>query len=138
MLAVGALGSVAGGLISGHVPHRHGAAWQLAGLGGLVSASAAAPNLALLAAVLILNGAALSPLLVVVYVVVDHSTGGINRTLVSTWANTTHNAGVAKGAATAGALVAWSGPTMAFDVGAGLAATGALLAILTRHFADST
>ncbi len=137
VLAASAFGSVAGGLIWGHIPHRHGAAWQLAGLGGLVAATlaagAATPNLAWLAAVLTLNGAALSPLLIVVYLVVDRAAGGGNRTLVSTWANTTFNAGAAAGAAASGALVAWSGPTLALNVGACLAATAAMLAIGTRH-----
>ena len=75
VLAAAALGSVTGGLIWGHIPHRHDPAGQLAGLGGLVAATlaagAAAPNLAWLAAILTLNGAALSPLLIVVYLVVD-------------------------------------------------------------------
>ena len=137
VLAAAALGSVAGGLVWGHLPHRHGAAWQLAGLGGLVAATlaagAAAPNLAWLAAALTLNGAALSPLLIVVYLVVDRAAGGINRTLISTWANTTFNAGAAAGAAAGGALVAWSGPALAFNVGACLAAVAAMLAIGTRH-----
>ncbi|MHB1534957.1 MAG: MFS transporter [Acidimicrobiales bacterium] len=142
VLAAAALGSVAGGLIWGNLPHRHGPAWQLAGLGGLVAATlaagAAAPSLAWLAAVLTLNGAALSPLLIVVYLVVDCAAGGVNRTLVSTWANTTFNAGAAAGAAAGGALVAWSGPTLALNVGACLAATAAtaaMLAIGTRHTA---
>lgn len=141
VLAAGALGGVAGGLIWGHVPHRFSPGWQLAGLGGLVAttlaASTLAPNLPSLAAVLVANGAALSPLLVVVYVLVDALADGINRTLVSTWANTTFNAGVAAGAAAGGALVTSSGPALAFLVGAGSAATAATLAILLRHFVTS-
>ena len=141
VLAAAALGSVAGGLIWGHVPHRLGPAWQLAGLGGLVAttlaAGAATPNLAWLAAVLALNGAALSPLLIVVYLVVDRAAGS-NRTLFSTWANTTFNAGAAAGAAAGGALVACSGPTLALNLGAGLAATAATFAVLTRYHVGST
>ncbi|MDA8393032.1 MAG: MFS transporter [Actinomycetota bacterium] len=129
VLAAGALGSVVGGLIWGHVAHRVGAGWQLAGLGGLVAATLAAgsvaPNLPALAAVLAVNGAALSPLLVVVYVVVDTVADTSNRTLVTTWANTTFNAGVAAGAAVGGLLVASYGPASAFLIGAGTAATAA-------------
>ena len=142
VLAAAALGSVAGGLVWGHVPHRVGPASRLAGLAGLVAltlaAGAASPNLVWLAAALALNGAALSPLLIVVYLVVDQVAGGTNRTLVSTWANTTFNAGAAAGAAAGGALIAWSGPTVTLNVGAGLAATAATFAILTRHHIAST
>lgn len=142
VLAAAALGSVAGSLIWGHVPHRLGPAWQLAGLGGLVAATlaaaAATPGLAWLAAVVALTGAALSPFLIVTYLVVDRAAGGVNRTLVSTWANTTFNAGAAAGAAAAGALVTWTGPTLTLNVGACLAATAAMLAIGTRHIVDPT
>ena len=137
VLAAAALGSVVGGLIWGHLPHRRDTAWQLAGLGAVVAAtlaaSAVAPSLPLLAAVLIVNGAALSPLLVVVYVAVDALVDGANRTVLSTWANTTFNAGGAAGATAGGALVAWSKPSFAFLAGAGTAATAAALAILVRH-----
>ena len=137
VLAAGALGSVAGGLIWGHVPHRIGAGWQLAGLGGLVAAtlaaSAVAPDLPVLAAVLAVNGAALSPLLVVVYIVVDALADTTNHTLVSTWANTTFNSGIAAGAAGGGALVASCGPASAFLIGAATAATAAAVAIVVRR-----
>ncbi|MHB1535334.1 MAG: MFS transporter [Acidimicrobiales bacterium] len=136
VLAAGALGSVTGGLIWGHVSHRVGAGWQLAGLAGLVAAtlaaSAVAPNLPALAAVLVVNGAALSPLLVVVYVVVD-ALATTNYTLVSTWANTTFNAGVAAGAAGGGILVASYGPASALLIGAAIAATAAAVAIVVRR-----
>jgi MFS family permease len=142
VLAAAALGSVTGGLIWGHAPHRLGPAWQLAGLGGLVATTlavgAATPNLAWLAAVLALNGAALSPLVIVIYLVVDQAADGGNRTLFSSWASTTFNAGAAAGAAAGGVLIAWSGPTLALNVGAGLAATAATFAALTRHHLRST
>jgi len=137
VLAAGALGSVIGGLIWGHVPHRIGAGWQLAGLGGLVAATLAAdavvPNLPALAAVLAVTGAALSPLLVVVYVVVDALADTSDRTLVSTWANTTFNAGVAAGAAGGGVLVASYGPASAFLIGAATAAAAVAVAIVVRR-----
>lgn len=137
VLAAGALGSIIGGLIWGHVSHRVPAGWQLAGLGGLVAAtlaaSAVAPNLPALAAVLAVNGAALSPLLVVVYIVVDALADTSNHTLVSTWANTTFNSGVAAGAAGGGVLVASYGPAVAFLIGAAIAATAAAAAILVRR-----
>lgn len=142
VLAAGALGSVAGGLIWGHVPHRIGAGWQLAGLGSLVAATlaagAVAPNLPALAAVLAVNGAALSPLLVVVYVVVDALADTSNHTLVSTWANTTFNAGVAAGAAGGGVLVASYGPASAFLIGAAIAATAAAVAIVVSPSSPPT
>ncbi len=137
VLAAAALGSVAGGLIWGHVAHRLSPGWQLAGLGALVAATlaagAVAPTLPWLAAVLMIDGSALSPLLVVVYVIVDGLAARGHRTLLSTWVNTTFNAGVAAGAATGGALVTWSGPASAFLVGAGIAATAVAAAILVRH-----
>ncbi|MDE3206367.1 MAG: MFS transporter [Acidobacteriota bacterium] len=137
VLAAVAMGSVVGGLTWGHVAHRLRPGWQLAGLGGLVAATLAAstvaPTLPSLAAVLMVNGAALSPLLVVVYVIVDSIAGDDNRTLLSTWVNTTFNAGVAAGAAAGGALVASTGPASAFLVGAATAATAAAVAILVRH-----
>lgn len=137
VLAATALGSVVGGLIWGHSTHQLGLNWQLVALGGVVVAtlalSAVTDNLILLAAVLIVNGAALSPLLVLVYLIVDQLAAGGDRTLVSTWANTTFNAGVAIGAAVGGAVVASLGPTSAFLVGAGIAAVGVMLAIPARR-----
>lgn len=136
VLAAAALGSVGGGLMWGHVAHRLRPGWQLVGLGGLVAATlataAVAPTLPWLAAVLMINGSALSPLLIVAYVLVDGLAARGNRTLLSTWVNTTCNAGVAAGAATGGVLVTWSGPAPAFLVGAGIAATAVALAILVR------
>lgn len=140
VLAAAALGSVAGGLVWGHRAHRHGIVWQLVGLGGLVVAtlvaSALAKNLVVLGVVLSANGAALSPLLVLVYLVVDQHAGTGNRTLVSSWANTTFNAGAALGATAGGAVVAAAGPTSAFLVGAGGAAVGVTLAVLARRLAE--
>ncbi|MDA8284237.1 MAG: MFS transporter [Actinomycetota bacterium] len=137
VLAAGALGSVAGGLIWGHAPRRSGVGWQLASLGGLVAATlaagAVAPSLPALAAALAVNGAALSPLLVVAYVVIDAPADTSNHLLVSTWANTTFNAGAAAGAAGGGVLVTSYGPAPAFLIGAAIAATAAAVAVVVRH-----
>lgn len=117
-----ALGSVVGGLVWGHLPHRHGRGLQLAGLTAVVAATLAAgsltANLVVLGAVLAVGGAALSPLLVLAYLAVDELAGGIAATVTATWANTAFNAGGAAGGALGGAIVATAGPAVAFAAGA--------------------
>lgn len=60
VLAAGTLGSVTGGLIRGHVPHRNGAGWQLAGLGSLVAATLGPASAFLIGAAIAATAAAVA------------------------------------------------------------------------------
>ncbi len=126
LLAALSVGSAAGGLIWGHVQHRHHYFAQLitllAALAVGTAAAGFAPSLPVLAAMLALAGLAVTPIFVVAYLAADLLTAQSARTEATTWVATASNPGIALGAACAGYLVDRTSPQTALLV------TGATMA----------
>lgn len=86
-----------------------------------------------MAALLFLSGAAFSPMLVTANRLVDRLTPPSQRTEAYTWLSTSYVAGVASGAAVAGAVVDHSGWSSAVLVGAGVGALGCVALVAWRR-----
>lgn len=130
LLATLAIGTTAGGLLSGRhawrrPPIRRLAVLELVFAVALAAAAATSDRLELVAVALAIAGAAVGTLFVTVYVLVDELTPAGSGTRSFAWLAAANNAGIAVGAATAGALI--SGHTEAS--GMWLAAACALLGV---------
>jgi predicted MFS family arabinose efflux permease len=134
VLAALALGSVIGGQLWARRARAGTISTQLAVLSVVLIVSLAgaaeAPDLAVLAVVLAVFGAALTPVLIVAYVAADRLVPRAGRTEASTWVNTAFNAGNALGLAVAGLAVDRDGPTGSFFLGTAVAVI-ALIVIVT-------
>ncbi len=102
LLAAMAVGTVAGSLLSGRrawrsAPERRLVAFQVVMGLGLAAAALAWERPALLAAALLIPGAAVGALFATLYVLVDHLTPVGSGTRIFAWLVTANNAGIAAG-----------------------------------------
>jgi MFS family permease len=137
VLAVWSLGSGIGGLLYGALPRRGG----VQGTHLLVAAAmpltmlplVAAPSMGVLAVLVIPAGCCIAPLLATRYELVGGVAPAGMRTEAYTWPVTSFVAGIAGGAALAGALVEGPGWRTAFVAAAAFTAVGAAVAVATRR-----
>jgi hypothetical protein len=129
LIAVMAVATVGGSLAAGRREWRRPAQWRIVALlalmaGGIALAASFTGRLSLLAAALILPGAALGALFATLYLLADRlaPTGSGTRTFA--WLVTANNAGLALGAAVAGALAEDSGADAGLWFGAACALAG--------------
>ena len=136
LLATWSLGSAAGGLIYGALPRRpplgrvHLAVSALLPLGLLPLA--AAPSVAVMAALVIPAGAFIAPLLATRNELIGWVAPPGARTEAYTWPVTAFVGGIAIGSALAGAIVEAESWRLAFLVAAAAAALGTIVAITRR------
>ena len=137
LLAVWSLGSAAGGLAYGALPNRPPLERTHLIVAGILPLSflplALAPSMAVMALLVIPAGMFLAPLLATRNELVGRVAPPGARTEAYTWPVTAFVGGISIGAAAAGLLVEGPGWRVAFLVGAGCAAVGAVLAVARRH-----
>jgi predicted MFS family arabinose efflux permease len=129
LIAVMAVATVGGSLAAGRREWRRSAQWRVVALlavmaGGIALAASVTGRLELLGAALILPGFALGALFATLYLLADRlaPTGSGTRTFA--WLVTANNAGLALGAAVAGALAEGSGADAGLWFGAACALAG--------------
>jgi predicted MFS family arabinose efflux permease len=131
LLALWGAGSLAGGVLAVGLGGRMGLGVVLAALTAshllLVPASG---NIAAMALVLLVAGAAIAPTYAVAYTLVDDAAPDGTVTEAFAWLATAIAIGAALGAAGAGALADHAGPAAAFALGAGAGAIALLAASL--------
>jgi predicted MFS family arabinose efflux permease len=93
---------------------------------------AAAPSLAVMGLLVIPAGMFIAPLLATRNELIGWVAPKDARTEAFTWPQTAFVAGIAAGSAVAGAIVEASGPAPAFLVAGGIAALGAVIAVVRR------
>jgi predicted MFS family arabinose efflux permease len=135
LLAVWSVGSVVGGLIYGAMRRPplqrvHMAVTLLLPLSLLPMA--AAPSIGAMALLVIPAGLFISPLLATRNELIGWVAPPGARTEAYTWPQTAFVGGIAIGAAVSGGIVEAASPALAFVVAAGIAATGALIAVARR------
>lgn len=132
LLALLAAGSVLGALLYGARQHRAALERRFATLTGVLVLCATpaifAGSIVVLAPMLILLGAALGPLFIVLYALVDRDARAGQRTRAFSWVVSVTNGGAAAGAAGAGALMASQGTQAGFVLCWLAALAGALAA----------
>lgn len=131
ILAIWAIGSLAGGLAFGHIPIGP---WALARRMTVVFVGAAAAMLFLdfwgLAITLLIAGAGIAPALAVMFAIVSSSVKFSDTAEAYGWVGTGQLIGAALGSAAAGFLIDDFGATGGFVVGAGFALFGMLIAFV--------
>jgi MFS family permease len=136
LLALWALGSMAGGLAFGSRASDRGPERRMIGLLALVMAGIAllsvAAGVVQLAAGMLLAGLGIAPAIACLYLLVDRLAPTGTVTEAFTWVTTAFAAGVAAGNALGGGLVYRVGTDRAFLVAAGGVAAAVLLARLRR------
>ena len=136
LLAIWSLGSGVGGLLYGTLPRRAGLHRTHLLVGALLPVTllplALAPNVWVMALLVIPAGCCIAPLLATRNELVSGVAPPGMRTEAYTWPITAFVGGIAVGAALAGALVEGPGWRFAFVVAAGFAAFGAVLAVIRR------
>jgi len=136
LLAIWSLGSAAGGLLYGALPNRpplgrvHLAVSALLPLGLLPLA--AAPSVAVMAALVIPAGMFIAPLLATRNELIGWVAPPGARTEAYTWPVTAFVGGIAIGSGLSGLIVEAEGWRLAFIVGAAAAACGTLVAVTRR------
>lgn len=134
LLGLLAAGSALGGLLYGARPHRAALERRFAALTGVLALCATpaifAGSILVLAPMLILLGAALGPLFIVLYALVDRDTRAGQRTRAFSWVVSVTNGGAAAGAAGAGALMASQGTRAGFVLSWLAALVGAMAAVV--------
>lgn len=139
LMAALSVGSALGGLLWGRRHHTRSHHTHLVGLltAAAVGYAAAslAPNLVVLAAVLLVAGLPLAPTFVVAYLVADQVVPAGHRTEGTTWVNTANNVGVAIGGPLAGVLLTSTSvaTTQALAGAAALVPALLLLTLGARH-----
>jgi predicted MFS family arabinose efflux permease len=137
LLALWALGSMAGGLAFGSRASDRGPERRMVGLLALVVAGiallAVAGGLVQLAAGMILAGLGIAPAIACLYLLVDRLAPAGTVTEAFTWVTTAFATGFAAGNALGGSLVHRVGTDRAFLVAAAGVAAAALLARLRRN-----
>jgi MFS family permease len=146
VLAAMTLGSVIGGQLWGRRTRSGSVPRQLATFSIVLTiclaGAAEAPNLAVLAAVLAAFGTAITPVLVVSYVVAEQLGPRAGRTEASAWVNTAFNVGIALGSILGGLAIDRSGSIGSFLLGTAVSATTLIFIIalgsrLERSLNDS-
>ena len=136
LLAMWALGSMAGGLAFGSRASDRGPERRMIGLLALVMAGiallAVATGVVQLAAGMILAGLGIAPAIACLYLLVDRLAPAGTVTEAFTWVTTAFATGFAAGNALGGSLVHQVGTDRAFLVAAGGVAAAVLLARLRR------
>ena len=136
LLALWALGSMAGGLAFGSRPSDRGPERRLIGLLALVMAGiallAVAAGAVQLAAGMVLAGLGIAPAIACLYLLVDRLAPAGTVTEAFTWVTTAFATGFAAGNALGGSLVQAAGIDGSFLAAAGGVAAAALLARLRR------
>jgi MFS family permease len=136
LLALWAVGSMAGGLVFGARASDRGPEQRMVGLLGLVVAGIAllsvATGMVQLAAGMVLAGLGIAPAIACLYLLVDRLAPDGTVTEAFTWVTTAFASGIAAGNALGGALVQRVGTDRAFLVAAAAIAAGTLLARLRR------
>jgi hypothetical protein len=136
LLAVWSLGSAAGGLAFGawarRPPLQRVHIGVAAGLPLALLPLAAAPSFAVMALLVIPAGMFIAPLLATRNELIGWVAPAGSRTEAYTWPVTAFVGGIAIGSAVAGGIVEVSSWRLAFLVGAGAAAVGAVLAVTRR------
>jgi MFS family permease len=137
LLAVWSLGSVVGGLVYGALPSRPPLAKVHLAVSALLPLSllpmVAAPSIAVMVLCVIPAGMFIAPLLATRNELVGHVAPAGARTEAYTWPVTAFVGGIAIGAALAGQIVEGPGERVAFLAAAGIAATGAIIALARRR-----
>jgi MFS family permease len=136
LLALWAVGSMAGGLVFGARASDRGPEQRVVGLLTLVVAGIAllsvATGLVQLGAGMVLAGLGIAPAIACLFLLVDRLAPAGTVTEAFTWVTTAFASGVAAGNALGGALVQRTGTDRAFLVAAAGIAAGTLLARLRR------
>jgi predicted MFS family arabinose efflux permease len=136
LLAVWSIASAVGGIVYGVIPRpplqrAHIAVSVLLPLSLLPLA--AAPSLAVMALLVIPAGMFIAPMLATRNELIGWVAPDDARTEAFTWPQTAFVAGIAMGSALAGAIIESAGPAPAFLVAGGVAALGAIVAVLRRR-----
>lgn len=142
LFGVLAVGSVAGGLLWGHLRHHRRASVQLTALIAAMAVGTAAAGLTRgmlpLAAVLFIAGSVTAPVFTVAYLAADDLVAASGRTEAMTWVNTANNVGIATGAAAAGVIVDRVSADGALLAGALVLAVTAVVVRAASHRLDVT
>jgi MFS family permease len=142
LLALLSAGSVAGGLVYGTRSWRSSAGQRYVAVMWLFAAAvlalAIAGSVPVLGALLLLAGCTFAPLSALVFALVDTVAPLGMATESFTWIASAELAGIAGGSAAAGALVDGQGTRVALLLAAGVASSGALVALARRGTLERT
>ena len=147
VLAAMTLGGVVGGQLWGRRTRSGSVSRQFSVFSIVLTTclvgAAEAPNLEVLAVVLAAFGTAITPVVVVSYVVAEHLGSRAGRTEASAWVNTAFNLGITLGTLLGGLAIDRHGSTESFLLGAAISATTLIVIIslgsrMEKSLKDST